>query len=97
MSSSSAPTVRQAASGAVEPPWEGPTVQWRVCTDRLGPFGFLGSSTLRNRSSDGSTGNYGILDQRYSMRWVQANIAYAHHAPPPPRAAQPRANCVCLA
>ena len=41
---------------------------------RIGVFGFLGSEGLRNRSSDGSTGHYGILDQRLAMQWVRENI-----------------------
>ena len=42
---------------------------------RLGPFGFLGSDALRPRSADGSTGSYGLSDQRLALRWVRANIA----------------------
>ena len=41
---------------------------------RLNIFGFLGSDELMARSN-GSTGNYGIQDQRFAMQWVQANIA----------------------
>ena len=41
---------------------------------RLGAFGFLASDVLRSRSPDGSTGNYGIQDQRLAMQWVQANV-----------------------
>eukprot|EP00746_Dinoflagellata_sp_MGD_P035530 gnl/MRDRNA2_/MRDRNA2_18507_c0_seq1.p1 gnl/MRDRNA2_/MRDRNA2_18507_c0~~gnl/MRDRNA2_/MRDRNA2_18507_c0_seq1.p1 ORF type:complete len:589 (+),score=113.37 gnl/MRDRNA2_/MRDRNA2_18507_c0_seq1:94-1860(+) len=41
---------------------------------RLGAFGFLGSDALRSRTDDGSTGNYGILDQRAALQWVQVNI-----------------------
>eukprot|EP00929_Paragymnodinium_shiwhaense_P114519 TRINITY_DN82972_c0_g1_i1.p1 TRINITY_DN82972_c0_g1~~TRINITY_DN82972_c0_g1_i1.p1 ORF type:complete len:592 (+),score=129.76 TRINITY_DN82972_c0_g1_i1:119-1894(+) len=41
---------------------------------RLGVFGFLGSDKLRDRDPEGSTGNYGILDQRLAMQWVQHNI-----------------------
>jgi carboxylesterase type B len=35
---------------------------------RLGAFGFLASTEI--------SGNYGILDQRLAMEWVQGNIAY---------------------
>ena len=34
---------------------------------RVGAFGFMGGEMLRNRSSDGSTGNYGMQDQRYNL------------------------------
>ncbi|CAE8598548.1 unnamed protein product [Polarella glacialis] len=40
---------------------------------RLNIFGFLGSDALRG--SDGSTGNFGIQDQRAALRWVRSNIA----------------------
>ena len=42
---------------------------------RLNGFGFLGAEAMRDTESDGadhgSTGNWGLLDQRASMRWVQ--------------------------
>ena len=41
------------------------TVQYR-----LGILGFAGSSGLTGRNADGSTGNYGIQDQRAAMAWV---------------------------
>ena len=41
---------------------------------RLGPFGFLASADLAARTKDGSTGNYGIADQRLALRWVRDNI-----------------------
>eukprot|EP00929_Paragymnodinium_shiwhaense_P037349 TRINITY_DN19915_c0_g1_i1.p1 TRINITY_DN19915_c0_g1~~TRINITY_DN19915_c0_g1_i1.p1 ORF type:complete len:562 (+),score=84.45 TRINITY_DN19915_c0_g1_i1:80-1765(+) len=41
---------------------------------RLGVFGFLAAEELRSRDPKGGTGNYGILDQRMAMQWVQANI-----------------------
>ncbi len=41
---------------------------------RLGVFGFLGSNTMRSRTTDGSTGNFGIQDQRLAMQWVKENI-----------------------
>jgi para-nitrobenzyl esterase len=46
----------------------------RVILDRLNVFGFLGSKELANGSHDGSTGNYGLQDQRMAMEWVQKNI-----------------------
>lgn len=42
---------------------------------RLNLFGFLASATLAARSSDGSTGNYGIQDQRLALVWVRDHIA----------------------
>eukprot|EP00927_Polykrikos_kofoidii_P064163 TRINITY_DN5921_c0_g2_i1.p1 TRINITY_DN5921_c0_g2~~TRINITY_DN5921_c0_g2_i1.p1 ORF type:complete len:685 (-),score=51.86 TRINITY_DN5921_c0_g2_i1:24-1967(-) len=42
---------------------------------RLNVFGFLGSARLRDRSEDGSTGNYGIQDQRLAIQWVRSNAA----------------------
>eukprot|EP00928_Gymnodinium_smaydae_P043134 TRINITY_DN28969_c0_g2_i1.p1 TRINITY_DN28969_c0_g2~~TRINITY_DN28969_c0_g2_i1.p1 ORF type:complete len:554 (-),score=61.42 TRINITY_DN28969_c0_g2_i1:239-1900(-) len=42
---------------------------------RLGVFGFLAADELRDRDPLGGTGNYGLLDQRLAMRWVQDNIA----------------------
>ncbi|CAE8600347.1 unnamed protein product [Polarella glacialis] len=41
---------------------------------RLNLFGFAASDQLRSRDPLRSTGNYGILDQRQAMEWVQANI-----------------------
>ena len=43
---------------------------------RLNIFGFLGSDELRSRDeASGSTGNYGLQDQRLALEWVQHNIA----------------------
>ena len=42
---------------------------------RLGVMGYLGAADLRGRTADGSTGSYGVEDQREALRWVQANIA----------------------
>lgn len=41
---------------------------------RLNIFGFLGSHEMQASSSDGSTGNFGLQDQRLSMSWAQQNI-----------------------
>jgi para-nitrobenzyl esterase len=42
---------------------------------RLGVFGFLGLPGLTAESSDGSSGDYGLLDQEAALRWVHRNIA----------------------
>ena len=43
---------------------------------RLNVFGFSGSDALRSQDQDGgSTGNYGIQDQRMALKWVHDNIA----------------------
>ena len=52
-----------------------PDVVYVSVNSRLGALGFLGSKTLARRSSNGGTGNYGILDQRLALQWVQTNIA----------------------
>ena len=39
---------------------------------RLGAFGFFASEASLKES--GTTGNWGILDQRMAMEWIQANI-----------------------
>jgi hypothetical protein len=38
---------------------------------RLGAFGWLGHDSLR--AADGSTGNWGLQDQRLAMKWVQVS------------------------
>lgn len=42
---------------------------------RLGVFGFLADEELAAESPNGTTGNYGLLDQIKALEWVQANIA----------------------
>jgi para-nitrobenzyl esterase len=42
---------------------------------RLGAFGFLAHAALSAEDPLGSSGNYGLLDQRAAMRWVRDNIA----------------------
>ena len=41
---------------------------------RLGVFGFLTHPLLSAESEHGVSGNYGILDQIQSLKWIQANI-----------------------
>ncbi len=40
---------------------------------RLGPFGFLALPSLDAESPDGSSGDYGLMDQQAALRWVQRN------------------------
>ena len=42
---------------------------------RLGIFGFMAHPELSAESPDGVSGNYGILDQIESLKWVKKNIA----------------------
>jgi len=41
---------------------------------RLGFFGFAALDALKREDAAGSTGNYGIQDQRLALQWVQQNI-----------------------
>ncbi len=41
---------------------------------RLGVFGFLASEELAAESPNGTTGNYGLLDQIKALEWVRDNI-----------------------
>eukprot|EP00750_Incisomonas_marina_P021595 INCI458.2.p1 GENE.INCI458.2~~INCI458.2.p1 ORF type:complete len:671 (-),score=83.18 INCI458.2:88-2100(-) len=43
---------------------------------RLGNLGFLAADELRSRDPSGSTGNYGVQDQRQALLWVQENIGF---------------------
>jgi para-nitrobenzyl esterase len=41
---------------------------------RLGGFGYWASPELAAEQKSGTTGNYGLLDQRAALQWVQRNI-----------------------
>ncbi|MBQ4350219.1 MAG: carboxylesterase family protein [Clostridia bacterium] len=43
---------------------------------RLGVFGYLAHEELAAESPDGTTGNYGLLDQIKALEWVRDNAAY---------------------
>ncbi len=42
---------------------------------RLGVFGYLANEQLASESENGTTGNYGLLDQVQALKWVQQNIS----------------------
>lgn len=42
---------------------------------RLGPLGYLAHPDLTSESLNGSSGNYGTLDQIAALKWVRDNIA----------------------
>jgi hypothetical protein len=44
-------------------------------SSRLSVFGFLAHPDLSAESAHNSSGNYGLLDQQFALRWVQDNIA----------------------
>lgn len=41
---------------------------------RLGPLGFLSHAALVKETEDGTSGNYGLLDQMAALKWVRDNI-----------------------
>lgn len=42
---------------------------------RINTFGFLGSRELAARGEDGTTGNYGLQDQRLALVWIRDHIS----------------------
>jgi len=42
---------------------------------RLGALGFLAAPALTSESADAGSGDYGLMDQTLSLRWVHDNIA----------------------
>ena len=45
------------------------------CAYRLNVFGYYANALLAEESPNGTTGNYGLLDQIAALRWVNSNIA----------------------
>lgn len=45
-------------------------------TYRLGVFGYFAHEELQKESSNGTTGNYGLLDQIQALKWVNDNASY---------------------
>ena len=44
------------------------------CAYRLGVFGYYAADDLKTESPNGTTGNYGLLDQIAALKWVNDNI-----------------------
>ncbi len=44
------------------------------CAYRLGVFGYYAAEDLKEESPNGTTGNYGLLDQIAALQWVHDNI-----------------------
>ena len=43
---------------------------------RLGVFGYFAHPDLRKKSPNNTTGNYGLLDQIFALKWINKNAAH---------------------
>lgn len=63
---------------------------------RLGVFGFLATEELAAEDPNGSTGNYGLMDQIKALEWVRDNIASFGGDPDNVTLAGESAGAVCV-
>lgn len=50
-------------------------VVYITITYRLGIFGYLATNELADESVNGTTGNYGLLDQIQALKWINENVS----------------------